>query len=138
MIGFNTAPAVSACVPQYSLINKTKTDAQELVLAYWIWVFILAICILISPSVNTSCSSDGKESVCNVGDLGSIPGSGSSTREGNNNPLQYPCLANPWTEETGGLQSMGLPRVEHDWNDLALTLVHFTLGILILFKNILI
>jgi len=34
MIGFNTAPAVSACVPQYSLINKTKTDAQELVLAY--------------------------------------------------------------------------------------------------------
>ena len=59
-------------------------------------------------------SSNDKESVCNVGDLGSIPGSGSSTREGNNNPLQYPCLANPWTEETGGLQSMGLPRVEHD------------------------
>ena len=26
----------------------------------------------------------------------------------------------PWTEEHGGLQSMGLHRVEHDWSDLAL------------------
>ena len=38
--------------------------------------------------------SDGKESACNVGDLGSIPGSGSSPGEGNRNPLQYSCLEN--------------------------------------------
>ena len=36
--------------------------------------------------------SDGKESACNVGDLGSIPGSGQSPGEGNGNPLQYSCL----------------------------------------------
>ena len=30
-------------------------------------------------------------SACNVGDLGSIPGSGRSSGEGNGNPLQYPC-----------------------------------------------
>ena len=35
------------------------------------------------------------ESDCNVGDLGSIPGSGRSPREGNDNPLQYSCLGNP-------------------------------------------
>ena len=35
------------------------------------------------------------ESDCNVGDLGSIPGSGRSPREGNDNPLQYSCLKNP-------------------------------------------
>jgi len=41
------------------------------------------------------CGSDGKASVYNTGDLGSIPGSGSSPGEGNENPLQYPCLENP-------------------------------------------
>ena len=37
----------------------------------------------------------GKASACNVGDLGSIPGSGRSPGEGNGNPLQYSCLAKP-------------------------------------------
>ena len=38
--------------------------------------------------------SEGKASACNVGDPGSIPGSGRSPREGNGNPLQYCCLEN--------------------------------------------
>ena len=38
--------------------------------------------------------SDSKESACNAGDLGSIPGSGRSPGEGNGNPLQYSCLEN--------------------------------------------
>ena len=42
-----------------------------------------------------------------AGDTGSVPGSGRSPREGNGNPLQYSYLRNPWTEEPGGLQSMG-------------------------------
>ena len=40
-------------------------------------------------------SSASKESSCNVGDLGSIPGVGRSPREGHGNPLQYSCLENP-------------------------------------------
>ena len=39
---------------------------------------------------------------------GSILGLGRSPGKGNGNPLQYSCLENPWTEEFGGLQSMGL------------------------------
>ena len=39
--------------------------------------------------------SDDKESTCNAGGLGSTPGSGTSPRRGNGNPLQYPCLENP-------------------------------------------
>ena len=39
--------------------------------------------------------SDGKESACNVGDLGSIPGLGSSPGGGHSNPLQYSYLENP-------------------------------------------
>ena len=38
------------------------------------------------------CSSDGKESACNAGDLGLIPGWGRSPGEGNDYPLQYSCL----------------------------------------------
>ena len=40
------------------------------------------------------CGSTGKESACNAGDLGSIPGSGRSPGEGNGNPLQYSGLEN--------------------------------------------
>ena len=39
-------------------------------------------------------SSDGKESSCNEGDAGSVPGSGRSPGEGHSNPLQYSCLEN--------------------------------------------
>ena len=38
--------------------------------------------------------SDGKESACNAGDSGLIPGSGRSPGEGHGNPLQYSCLEN--------------------------------------------
>ena len=43
--------------------------------------------------------SDGKESVCNVGDLGSIPELGRSPGEGNGNLLQYSCLENSTDRE---------------------------------------
>ena len=59
--------------------------------------------------------SDGKESACNVGDLGLTPGSGRFPGEGNGNPLQYSCWRVPWTEEPGGLQSMGSRRVGQNW-----------------------
>ena len=39
--------------------------------------------------------SDSKESACNVGDLGLIPGLGRSFGEGNGSPLQYSCLGIP-------------------------------------------
>ena len=39
--------------------------------------------------------SDGKESACNAGDLGSVPGLGRSPGGGHGNPLQYSCLENP-------------------------------------------
>ena len=39
--------------------------------------------------------SEVKVSALNAGDLGSIPGSGSSPGEGNGSPLQYSCLENP-------------------------------------------
>ena len=46
----------------------------------------------------------------NSGDTGSILGLGRSPEERNGNPLQYSCLEIPWTEEPGGLQSMGVAK----------------------------
>ena len=55
-----------------------------------------------------------KESACNVGVLGSIPGLGRSHGEGDGNPLQYSCLENP--RDRGAWQATvhGVTRVGHD------------------------
>ena len=58
-----------------------------------------------------------KNPLANAGDIrdkGFIPGSGRSPGVGNGNPFQYSCLKIPWTEESGGLESMGVQRVGHD------------------------
>ena len=63
--------------------------------------------------------SVAKESTCNAGDMGLIPGLGRYPGEGNGNPFQYSCRENAWTEEPGGLLSTGSHRVGHDRKDLA-------------------
>ena len=47
--------------------------------------------------------SAGKESACNAGDLGSIPGMGKSPAEGNSYPLQYSGLENSMDRIVHGL-----------------------------------
>ena len=59
-------------------------------------------------------SSDGKESACNAGDLGSIPGSGRSSGKGNGNPLQYSCLENPMDRGAQEATVHWVARVGHD------------------------
>ena len=56
--------------------------------------------------------SDGKESACNAGDLGSIPGLGRSSGEGNGYPLQHSCLENCMN---GGASSATDHRVTKSW-----------------------
>ena len=58
--------------------------------------------------------SEVKNSPAKAGDLGSTPGSGRSSEEGNGNPLQYSCWEIPRAEELGGLQSMGSQTVGQD------------------------
>ena len=59
---------------------------------------------------NVCCFREGsviKNLLANAGDAGSIPGLGRLSRGGNGYLFQYSCLGNPWTEKSGGLQSMG-------------------------------
>ena len=74
----------------------------------------MAVSFHILANYMCACSSVSKESACNAGYLALIPGWGSSPEEGNGNPLQYSCLENPWTDEPGRLQSMGLQSVRHN------------------------
>ena len=73
--------------------KSTRTDRYKLNPLY-IRVCV-CVCVCDFPG-----GSDGKASAYNAGDLGSIPGSGRSPREGNGNPLQYSCLENPMDGET--------------------------------------
>ena len=52
--------------------------------------------------------SDGKESACNAGDPGFIPGSGGSPGGGKGCPLQHSCMENPMDREAWGLY--GVPK----------------------------
>ena len=54
--------------------------------------------------------SDGKESACNAGDPGSIPGWGRSPGEGNGNPLKYSCLDKLMDREAWLATVHGVPR----------------------------
>ena len=66
----------------------------------------------------------GKESTCSAGDTGDvglIPGLGRSLEEGMATHSSIFVWGIPWTEEPGGLQSIGLHRVGHNWNDFVRT-----------------
>ena len=59
---------------------------------FFSWTFFF---FYIRDVFGTSGGSDGKESDCNAGESGLIPGSGRSSVEGHGNPLQYSCLETP-------------------------------------------
>ena len=60
------------------------------------------------------CSSVGKESACNAGDPGSVPGLGRSSGEGNGSPLQYSCLENFMDRGAWRATVHGIARVRHN------------------------
>ena len=76
-----------------------------------VYVLIPKICKYVA---RIPCSSVGKESACNAGDLGSIPGSERSPGEGNGNPLQYSHLGNPMDRGAWWATVHGFARVGHD------------------------
>ena len=79
---------------------------------YYTYYTVYSVCAsLVAQTVK-------KLTACNAGDLGSVPGLGRSSEEGNGNSLQYSCLENSidrrWTC-IHGLASMDLQRVGHNW-----------------------
>ena len=101
--------------------RRIKNDFFPLLFVYYSLLFLYCISLggnffFIQCEMTTGflSGSAGKESACNVGDVGSIPRSKRSPGERNGNPLQYSCLGYPLTEEPGGLQTMGSQSVGHN------------------------
>ena len=69
--------------------------------------------------------SDGKASACNAGELGSIPGSGISPREGNGNPLQYSCLESPMYGGAWGATVHGVAKSRTRLSDFTHSLIFY-------------
>ena len=91
-----TTPPSSEYLPP-----RTHTHKYTKVLFSKEWPLFLA-------STGFLCDSAGKESACNVGDLGLIPGLGRSPRGGHGNPHQCFCLENLMDgDDPGELQSIG-------------------------------
>ena len=93
--------------------HHLKTSAVIILIPCSCPSIVKQMCLL--PSLHSLVSlyifpggSDCKESACNTGDPGSIPGSGKSPGGGNGNPLQYSCLEN----SRDGLQSMCLKELD--------------------------
>ena len=61
--------------------------------------------------------SDGKESACNEGNLGLIPGSGRSPGEGHGNPLQYSGLENSMDRGAWCATVHGVPKSQTELSD---------------------
>ena len=74
-----------------SMVSRTQGN-NLYVFIYYVVIFKNLILELNLPWPG---GSDGKASAYSAGDLGSIPGSGRSSREGKGNPLQYSCRENP-------------------------------------------
>ena len=88
--------------------------------ALWLYLINLWIplpCKVFNTRLGFPDDSAVKNPPANVGDIGDVGlvlGLGRSPGGGNCNPLQYSCLEIPWTEEPGGLESMGSQRVRRD------------------------
>ena len=85
--------AVDSCYSNLVFLQLIPQVSVETFTFILVKFFLVAIFLYVK--VYFPGGSDGKASVYNAEDLGSIPGSGRSPGEGNGNPLQYSCLENP-------------------------------------------
>ena len=85
------------------IIHLTTREMRILISKISSWPEKLIVCGIFKRTrhlmLGLTCSSNGKEPACDAGGQGLIPGLGSSSGEGNGNPLQYFCLENSMDRE---------------------------------------
>jgi len=76
------------------------------------WILEKIIYMVIDGNLGCPGGSDSKESVCSLGDPGSIPGSGRSLGERNGYPLEYSCPGNPMDKGVWWATVHGVSKVQ--------------------------
>ena len=105
-----TAASVSGILLEkvYGFITYSNVLSIDYKIKSSMYLLILFKLTFILRSHHFSGGSDCKESACNVGDPGLIPGLGRSPGEGNGNPLQYSCLdKGAWQATVPGVTKSG-------------------------------
>ena len=100
------------------LSHPYMTTGKTIALTRWTFVgkvMSLLFNIDCMPIQNWAAGSEGKESACNLGDPGSILGSGRSPKQWNSNPLQYSCLENSMDRGAWHIPVIELQRVGPNW-----------------------
>ena len=98
---------------EYNRRSKRRNDLGKWIIVTKIFSFYFSLLDMKAFLFMLPGGSGSKESTCNAGDLGLIPGLGRSSGGGHGTPVFLPGES-PWKQELGGLQSMGLQRVGHD------------------------
>ena len=118
LLPFLVASASVKPRPRAHVPQRIRAVLLCIVFGWALWEFQVLPLIKIGRTVlqGFPCGSDGKESACNVGDLGSIPGLGRSLEEGM--AIHFGILAwrIPRTEEPAGYSPIGSHRVRHHWS----------------------
>ena len=104
----NEAALSSALILNF-LVSRTLRNVFLLFKPCSLWYFVRA------DLASLSWWLSGKESTCNAGNTGLIPGSGRFLGKGNGNHSSILAQKIPWTEEPGGLPTIGSPRVRDIW-----------------------
>ena len=95
--------------PWWSAANYLSAVLYQLSLENELFTVLCFLC-------SFHCGSYGKESACNAGNPGLIPGSGTYSDERNGNPLQYSCLENSMN---GGDWRATVPGITKSWTRLS-------------------
>ena len=96
------------------LVSARRDYFQEEENIFCVFPYIISYSVCIYLIQGFPCSSVGKDSACNAGDPGSIPGLGRFLGEGNDNPLQYFAWRIHGQRSLAGYTVHGVTRVGHN------------------------
>ena len=108
------------------ILPKIQLESQPITLSLSLFFFFFDLFCLSNPLYRKKSQvllvvKNPPASGGDVRNVGSFPGLWRCPGEGNGTHSSILAWIIPWTEKPGGLQSMGLPRVGHDWSNLACT-----------------
>ena len=109
----NWGPTNPMLVAGYATVKKKKKRKESQCMASMRGIKRVLVCS-VNKAGGLPCSSNSKESACDAGDQGSIPGSGRGSRDRNGNPLQYSCLEKSMDREAWRATIRGVAK-RHDW-----------------------